>query len=470
VTSAISGTGTINKNGTGTTTLNSASAFTGPFTSNGGLLVLSGPLSSPFYTASSGGSLRFDGSTVNMSGTNAIQSTGGPVEYKGTIINGGSLLGQLPAAGTHTIISSSTNTQFNGVTIQNSVDLIQNSGTNFTSVTNGGRLTSNAFFFYDRGTNTTSGDIVVNNSFNTRNFTNYGQITVNSGGSLFHRLGNLASGGGSRITVNSGGLMNLMDGSQLDLNGALLVNNGTISGAVNVNFGSIAKGTGAYGVVNVHEGGVYSPGTSPGVTTASSVEFQSGTFASAGPRLDIELAGPTLGSEYDQLHVTGQLSLGGILNVSSINGFAPSAGNSFDILDWGTLSGTFSIIQLPALAGTLAWNTSQLYTSGIISVISGIPGDYTNNGAVDASDYALWRKNENTSNLLPNDPIGGTIGAAQFNTWRAHFGQPSGSGSVASGNATVPEPTTSVILILPSVGMSTLQRWRKWPLSKLNNV
>ena len=51
----------------------------------------------------------------------------------------------------------------------------------------------------------------------------------------------------------------------------------------------------------------------------------------------------------------------------SINEFK-STGASFDILDATTHSGVFSSISLPALSGSLQWNTSQLYTSGVLSV------------------------------------------------------------------------------------------------------
>jgi hypothetical protein len=49
---------------------------------------------------------------------------------------------------------------------------------------------------------------------------------------------------------------------------------------------------------------------------------------------------------------------------------------------------------------------------------------------------------------LPNDPHGGTIGANQFNTWRANFGKTAGGGSAAKANATVPEPATLALLML----------------------
>jgi hypothetical protein len=69
------------------------------------------------------------------------------------------------------------------------------------------------------------------------------------------------------------------------------------------------------------------------------------------------------------------------------------------------------------------------------------PGDYNRNGLVDAADYVVWRKN------------GGT--PEEYNTWRAHFGQPSGNGAAEPALAGVPEPAfmilaaCAVLLIAP---------------------
>lgn len=83
-------------------------------------------------------------------------------------------------------------------------------------------------------------------------------------------------------------------------------------------------------------------------------------------------------------------------------------------------------------------------------------GDYNDNGVVDGADYVVWRKNEGTTNSLPNDNgIGGTIGAGHYNLWRSNFGNP-GSGS-ASGlsAAAVPEPATfSLAALMAIVGCS----------------
>lgn len=71
------------------------------------------------------------------------------------------------------------------------------------------------------------------------------------------------------------------------------------------------------------------------------------------------------------------------------------------------------------------------------------PGDYNNDGKVDAADYVIWRNELGTSMPLPNDPIGGPIGPAQFNQWRSHF-NPTAAGAII--NNAVPEPTSALLL------------------------
>ena len=139
------------------------------------------------------------------------------------------------------------------------------------------------------------------------------------------------------------------------------------------------------------------------------------------------------------MHVAGQLSLEGALQVSLINGFAPAAGNTFDVLDWGSLTGTFTSLQLPTLGASLQWNTSQLYTTGVLSVA--LAGDYIGNGVVDAADYVAWRKG-----------LGTTFTLADYDVWRAHFGQTAGSGLSSTTSGAVPEPATLKLLVLAAAG------------------
>jgi hypothetical protein len=90
----------------------------------------------------------------------------------------------------------------------------------------------------------------------------------------------------------------------------------------------------------------------------------------------------------------------------------------------------------------------------------GIAGDYNNNGFVDAADYVVWRNNVGTTNVLPNDPTGGTIGATQYSTWRSNFGKTPGSGSAFGQSSTVPEPGTLVLGLLALCGAGAVFRRR----------
>ena len=54
-----------------------------------------------------------------------------------------------------------------------------------------------------------------------------------------------------------------------------------------------------------------------------------------------------------------------------------------------------------------------------------LPGDYNDNGGVDAADYAVWRDHLNTSFQLPNEVAGvtpGMVTTADYEQWKARFG------------------------------------------------
>src|SRR5205085_9189396 len=61
------------------------------------------------------------------------------------------------------------------------------------------------------------------------------------------------------------------------------------------------------------------------------------------------------------------------------------------------------------------------------------PGDFNHDGSVDAADYVVWRKNGGSS--------------ADYDNWRAHFGQTYTPGGGAT-SAAVPEPTGCILLCL----------------------
>ncbi|MCA9085973.1 MAG: PEP-CTERM sorting domain-containing protein, partial [Planctomycetaceae bacterium] len=110
-------------------------------------------------------------------------------------------------------------------------------------------------------------------------------------------------------------------------------------------------------------GGTLAPGNSPGMTTIN------GDYLLTGGLLDMELAGLTQGTGYDFLDINGNWTItGGDLQISLLGGFTPMAGNSFDLFDFNSLTGMFDNVFLPTLGSGLSWNTSSLYTTGVLSV------------------------------------------------------------------------------------------------------
>ena len=80
---------------------------------------------------------------------------------------------------------------------------------------------------------------------------------------------------------------------------------------------------------------------------------------------------------------------------------------------------------LSAVTGT---GGSDVVLIGFSTESLGVPGDFNNDGKVDAGDYATWRKNDGANATLPNDNGVGTQ-AARFSLWRANFGKPPGAGA-----------------------------------------
>jgi hypothetical protein len=100
--------------------------------------------------------------------------------------------------------------------------------------------------------------------------------------------------------------------------------------------------------------------------------------------------------------------------------------------------------------------------------LAALLGDYNDDGTVDAADFIVWSKNEGTTNMLPNDPIGGTIGALHLNNWQANYGRSlPGIGGVG-GQIAVPEPNSLLLvaaaaMLLTVTANSGRQRPGTWP-------
>lgn len=118
--------------------------------------------------------------------------------------------------------------------------------------------------------------------------------------------------------------------------GTLVVNGQT--GAITVRNGNTLKGGGTTGNIIVQAGGHLAPGQSPGCLSTGNTTI-SGYF-------DVELGGLDACTGYDQLIVSGSVTLsGGILNLSLYDNFQPPVGTVYTIINndgADPVSGTFS--------------------------------------------------------------------------------------------------------------------------------
>jgi hypothetical protein len=116
-----------------------------------------------------------------------------------------------------------------------------------------------------------------------------------------------------------------------------------------------------------------------------------------------------------------------------------------------------------------------------LSAPGSTPGDYNNNGIVDAADYAIWRNNLGQTFALPNRDASnsGPINQQDYAFWRSTFGNTGGSSSLATpsfigvdftvvdaalGSGTiVPEPV-SLSMLLVAAGLAPIWRRKRLPI------
>jgi fibronectin-binding autotransporter adhesin len=250
-------------------------------------------------------------------------------------------------------------------------------------------------FVLDAVGNTNAGTIIIesggdidfhNDLTNSSNVTVQTDGSIRSGGILTNATTGFIAGSGSIFRFD-GSLLN--DGTLGIAHGASSVvgnvinrvgglisigGTGTVSFFGNVvNDGSISVGPGSKAIFlgDVSGGGQFpssgiielSGDVSPGSSTAT-VSFGGDVLMGGGATLVIELAGLAAGTDYDQVSVAGDLLANGALEIILMDGLAPTIGDEFDVLDFGSFSGGFGRVTVPVLPSGLSWDIATLSTNG----------------------------------------------------------------------------------------------------------
>jgi hypothetical protein len=391
--------GTLRKAGSsGTTTIGIAVNNTGLVDVVNGTLSLGGSgnssgnaVSPGSYAVAAGATLGFSGNTnlraaSSISGAGNVAFTAGTTDVLGTYsITGNTLV----AGGT---VNFDTNVELPTLTISSGA--LSGDGT----VTVDSLLTWTGGLMSGLGTTLANGGIAISGSASFglsggRTLDNAGTATWNGSGnfgladgSVFDNLqgalfdirgsGNIADGfffGPSSYFVNEGTLLKeigagttsdstfFTNTGTLDVEsgtftltavplynqGAVVVGSGATLGVSNGLFnlqGATVSGTGAISA-NVTNYGQVNPG---GDGTAGILTITGSFTQTADGILSIDVGGYNAGTDFDQLNVSGALTLDGTLTINLIGGFVPSTGNAFQVLNFNSVSGSFATVNQPA--------------------------------------------------------------------------------------------------------------------------
>lgn len=354
----ISNVGSLEKQGDGTLVLTGNNTYTGytAISNDGGTLQIG--------NNGTTGSIASNTVSVLNNATLAFKRSD-DVTYSGNISGSGGLTklgaGKLTLSGNNntyggiTLVSDGTLELSGGTAIGNHSAVINNANIDLRSSQTVGSLAGTG------RVGLISGDLTVGSNDTS---TTYSGIIVGQGGLVKIGNGTLTLGGGNTYTgstnVNSGTLA-LTNADSLGGDGLLDVHSGAAVNATSLGNSALANtlhndgevqaptgngllrftgnvsGEGSF-TGNVEFSADYSPGNSPAITHLENAIFDSTSH------LLIEIGGLIAGTDYDQVSVSGTATLGGSLDISWLNGFLLSPGDTFTVMTYGSYTGSFASI------------------------------------------------------------------------------------------------------------------------------
>jgi fibronectin-binding autotransporter adhesin len=299
------------KNGAGTMQLIASNTATGSITINDGTLNIA-----------AGGLYRDTGGIAAFNNTAVVTiNAGGTLKLKSFSYDGDGGTGGLSDYDSRRVLNGG---------ILEVVGTTQSSGNNFTVTANGGMFRYNPALPSDTLTLSGNGNSDISVA-GTTTFDTVGNVTVNE---VVSGAGGITKTGAQTLTLTE---TNTYTGATYVSEGTLIiVGNISTSVLTTVASGTAISGDGTTGALTVLSGAEVNPGNSPGILTTTGNFNLAGTY-------NAELDGTTVGSGYDQIDVTGTVTLSGLLNL--ISSFTATNDDLFFLIkNDGTdgISGTFS--------------------------------------------------------------------------------------------------------------------------------
>lgn len=322
----VSGNGTIvlNNNPDSVIDGNGGLTFTNQSTIQGGGAI------GPHFTFTNNG-------TLNVPATNTLNINAPFTNFLGTTLTGGAYV----VAGTLQFTNAAITTNSANITLSGSAAQIVNQS-NVNALTNLTTNASNGVF-----------SVIAGQQYTTTlsvGFSNAGKISVGKNSSLriacnpnFHCPYTQTAG----TTTVDGTLTDTLYGVQIS--GGQLGGTGTIAGAVSSS-GAVVAGD------SLTKTGVLSP----------RVYTQK-----ARGRLNIQIGGTTLGTQYSQLAVSNGVSLSGTLNINLLNSFVPAIGDVFTIVTGSAISNKFTTVNGMTINSGECFQVTYGATSVTLTVESG---------------------------------------------------------------------------------------------------
>lgn len=313
----------LTKAGTGTLVFSAANTYSGATNIVAGTLQLAASdriNDASAVTISSGALLDLNdynetiGSLAGAGDVDTGSATGGTltvgVNDRSTTFSGNiSGIGDVVKTGTGTLTLTGTNSTYSGDTYVNSGKL---------AIDNDARLGADGGLIFSGGTLLASGSFT-----SSRVVAVNADSAIDTNGNTVILSGSLS--GTANLAKNGAGTLKL-SGSNAGFTGSFAVNGGKL--AVNAAFtnstvtlasGAELDGSGSVNDVAAASGSTVAPGNS-GAGQLGTGNFNLGS----GAHLSIEIGGTTAGTGYDEISVTGSVTISGALDASFVNGYTPT--------------------------------------------------------------------------------------------------------------------------------------------------